>query len=387
MIRHSVETEEIVKMPGKNPGNPSLHRQEPVRTRRRFPIGWLLAIVLPLLVVAGMLFVFSQFLYGVEYYSPVVDLEEFVETVKAKDTAKIMEICDLKTDPFNRLDEYAAFFDEYYGAKVDHVVFVERKLQETGQDVFYDVRINKKTVQKFKLTKTGEKRLYLFDTWKLSLIDEIPRKSVVIHTVPGVALKVNGQPIGDGQRLSQTGYVIDEFDGIKDDAKNISYQSYQVDGLVHVSSIEAVADTGEICTLERLDDEDNVEHYVVRRPIPDAYVDELQAFTLTATKKYSEFVAKHITFSGLTPYLYQNTALYDNLREFYNGWFTGHDSYGFENTSYFGMEWYDDTHCRIGIEMNFYVYKSGKRFDYPIKYNVYLLKVGGKWLLADLSIQ
>ena len=366
----------------------AIHAGSHAPKRRRFRTGWLIAFVLPLLVVAGLLFVFSKFLYGVEYYSPVVDLEGFVETVKAKDYAKVMELCGLETDRFNRTDEYAAFFNEFYGEKIDHYVFVERKLQETDQDVFYDVRINKKTVQKFRLTKTGEKRLYWFDTWKLSLVDELPRKSLVIHTAPGVTLKVNGQPLGEEEAADDLTYAIDVFDGVKEDAlKDIAFRTYRVDGLLHVTSVEAVADTGEACTLELLEDKDGVERYVVHRPIPDDLVGELQEITLTATKKYSEFVSKHITFSGLVPYLYRNTALYDNLREFYNGWFTGHDSYGFENTSYFGMEWFDETHCRVGIEMNFYVYKEGKRFDYPIKYNVYLLKVGGKWLLADLSIE
>ncbi|MHB1454819.1 MAG: hypothetical protein ACYCYM_12820 [Saccharofermentanales bacterium] len=358
-----------------------------VRPKKRFHTGWLLAFAIPLLLVAGILFVFSKFLYGVEYYSPTVELEEYVQTLKSKDYVKALDILGIKTTPLNGIAEYTAFFDKYYGDKIENYVFVERKLQETDKDVFYDVSINRKVPQKFRLTKTGVKRMYWFDTWKLTLVDEFPMSTVVINTIPGVVLSVNGNAVGEEYLLPEPAYVLNYYKSVKDDSKNLPVVSYKISGLIGVSSIEAVSGTGEKCTVSLLEDKDNVMSYLVKTPVPVSQEDGIKAAGLEITKKYSEFIAKDLTFSQLQPYLYKNTLFYDNLREFYNGWFTGHDSYGFENIRYFGLEWFDDKHCKVGIEMNYYVYKSEKRFDYPIKYNVYLLKVGNKWLLADLSIQ
>lgn len=359
----------------------------PIRSKKRFHTGWFLAFAIPLLIVAAILFAFSKFLYGVEYYSPTVELEEYVQTIKAKDYSKAMDILGIKTAPFNGMAEYTAYFDKYYGDKIDKYVFIERKLQETDKEVFYDVSINNKVSQKFKLTKTGVKRMYLFDSWKLSLVEDLPMSKVVIHTVPGATLTVNGNAVGDDYLLPDPAYTLSYYKSIKDDSKNLPVESYQVSGLIAVSSIEAVSAAGEKCDVTLLGEKDGVMTYLVKTPIPASQTDILKAAGLEITKKYSEFIAKDITFSQLQPYLYKNTLFYDNLREFYNGWFTGHDSYGFENIKYFGLEWFDETHCKVGIEMNYYVYKAEKRFDYPIKYNVFLLKVGNKWLLADLSIQ
>ncbi len=358
----------------------------PGRPKRRFHAGWFFAFIIPLLLVAGILFVFSKFLYGVEYYSPTVELEKYVDAINTKDYPKAMEMLGIEPTSINGMEEYTSFFEKYYGAKIDKYVFVERKLQETDKDVFYDVRINK-TSNKFRLTKTGVKRMYWFDTWKLSMVDEFPESAVVIHTIPGITLTVNGKPVGSEYRLPESAYTLDYYKTIKDDKKNLTMESYQVSGLIAVSSVEAVNAEGGKCEVTLLDDKDGVASYLVSAPIPASQEAELKASALEITKKYSLFIAKDITFSQLMPYLYQNTLFYDNLREFYNGWFTGHDSYGFEKTDYFGLEWFDDTHCKVGIEMNFYVFKGEKRFDYPIKYNVFLLKVGNKWLLADLSIQ
>ncbi|MHB8963952.1 MAG: hypothetical protein ACYC5K_12460, partial [Saccharofermentanales bacterium] len=69
------------------------------RPKRRFHTGWLLAFIIPLLLVAGILYVISKLLYGVEYYSPTVKLEEYVEAISTKDYTKAMEILGVEETP------------------------------------------------------------------------------------------------------------------------------------------------------------------------------------------------------------------------------------------------------------------------------------------------
>lgn len=355
--------------------------------KRNIHLGWILAIVIPLLIVIAGLYAFSKFLYGVEYYSPTVTLEKYVDMIKTKDYTGAVNYIGLKENTFNSLGDYTTYFQNYYGDSVESYVFTERKLQRTEDSVFYDVRINKKDAQKFKLTKTGEKKLFLFDTWKVEMVQAIPTKTVAIQTPPGVALNLNGVAVTNDYKLATPTYSLDFYKNIKDDFKNLSVESYEIKDIVAISSIDAKTAAGDACEVVLQTDKDGIVTYIVKLPLPKTQEAEIKARTEVITKKYAEFVAKDVVFSALTPYLYKNTKLYDDLKEFYNGWFTPHTSYGFENVNFFDMQSFDDTHCAVGIEFNYFVYKFGKRFDYHVKYNVYLIKVEKSWLLADLSIQ
>lgn len=363
--------------------------QSPAVPKKRFHTGWFFAFFIPLLIVTAALFLFSKFLYGLEYYSPTVELEKYVQLISEQKYAEAIEFAGFKTDSAKGVKEYTAFLKEYYGDSVKEHVFIERKLQRTANDVFYDVSINNKPAMKFKLTKTGVKRLYYFDTWKLSFAGELPSKTLVIHTVPGVVLTVNGTRIGEDRLLAKPGYSMDYYKDVKDSKyQKLDVKTYQISGLLGIASLEAATETGEKCELTLLaEDKKDIQTYLVKKPVPASELEAVKARTLAITEKYAEFVAKDAGFSQLTPYLYKNTEFYDNLKGFYNGWFTGHQSYGFENIKYRDIQAYDSTHYKVGIEFDYFVYKSDKRYDYHISYNAYLLKVGEKWLLANLSIQ
>jgi len=356
--------------------------------KKHIHTGWVLAVVIPLIMVSAGLFVLSKFLYGAEYYSPTVQLEKYVELLRTKDYTGAMDFVGLKTSPFNRVEEFAAYFKSYYGDSVESSVFTERKLHRTEQSRFYDVQINKKAAQKFKLTKTGEKKLIYFDSWKVEMETVIPAKTAVIQVPPGVKLTLNGTAVTADYKLAVSTYTPEYYKNVKDDKMKLNMDTYQIGGLVAISSIEAVTATGEACEVSLLkeDKENNTSTNIVKLPIPADKVQELKSITETITKKYAEFVAKDVSFADLAPYLYQKTKLYDDLKEFYNGWFTGHQTYGFENVEFFSLQYFNDTHSAVGIKFKYFVTKSDKRYEYDVKYTAYLIKVGNSWLLADLSI-
>ena len=279
-------------------------------------------------------------------------------------------------------------YKDLYGDTIDSVAYAERKLQRTERNVYIDAYINGKTTQKFVLTSTGEKRMRFFDTWTLAIVDEIPETSVTIHTPSGISLKVNGELLDDTYRVEPPGYVIDKYMNLKDDNKNIKTRTYKVDGLIKGFEVEAISDDGERCELILQEEDDETGSvYLVKRNIPAAELQQMKDIAENITKRYSEFVANDIKFHNFAPYVYKQSKLYDDLAEFYNAWFTPHDDYGFEEVSFFDIEAYDDTHYTLGVEFVYYVHRFNKRFDYPVRYHVYLLKTGDKWLLAELSIE
>ena len=359
-----------------------------MKKRSRFSFGWFFAISIPLVIVIASLYLFSKLLYGFEYYSPAVTVEDYFELIRNDQYEQAMDMVGIEGDQLNDRSRMIAYFKDLYGDKIESVAYAERKLQRTEDKVYIDAYINGKTTQKFVLTKTGEKRMRFFDTWTLALVDDIPKTSVTIHIPVGISLKVNGIDIGESHRVEPAGYVIDKYKNLKDDNKFIETRTYKVGDLMKGFEIEAVSDDGEACELVAQDeDEDGGAVYIVKRSIPESQLQEMKAVAENITKRYSEFVANDIKFHNFAPYVYQNSKLYDDLKEFYNAWFTPHDDYGFEEVSFFDIEAYDDTHYTLGVEFVYYVHRFNKRFDYPVRYHVYLLKVGDKWMLAELSIE
>ena len=354
--------------------------------KKRFRIGYVLAIIIPIIIAGAGLYVFSEYLYGVENYSPKVKVEEYYDLVKSGEYEKAFDLVGIKTDSFNKTEEYVKYFDGLY-EKIDNISYSERKLQRTEEDVFIDAYINKKLPQKFKLTKTGEKISYNFDKWNISLIQEFPKMSITVYCPEGVNISINNTLIDNSFCTDKDKYIIDKYKNVKDDNKNVELLTYQIDNLLPVATIDAKTISGEECEIILLEENDDKKTYLIKRNIPKDELQEMKDLAETITKKYSEYVANDIKFPAFAPYVYTESKLYDDLKEFYNAWFTPHQSYGFEDVNFFDMEVYDDTHYTLGVEFTYYVYKWDKRFDYQVSYHAYLLKVEDSWLLAELSIE
>lgn len=357
------------------------------KKRKRLRIGWIFAVIIPIIVIVSALWILSKLLYGLEYYSPVVTVEEYFELISEDKYDEALDMIGIEADGLNDHTLLVNYFRDLYGDSIDSVAYAERKLQRTENNVYIDAYVNGKFTQKFVLTKTGEKRMRYFDTWTLALLDEIRKTSVTVHTPAGVSLKVNDIEIGDSYRVEPAGYVIDKYKNLKDDNKDIETRTYKVSDLLAGFTVEANTADGEKCELVLQEEGEGGTVYIAKRSIPEAQLQEMKDIAENITKRYSEFVANDIKFYQFAPYVYRDSKLYDDLAEFYNAWFTPHDDYGFEEVTFYDIEAYDDTHYTLGVKFVYYVHRFNKRFDYPVDYHVYLLKVDDKWLLAELSIE
>ncbi len=356
------------------------------KSKKRIHGGWIAAILIPILIVSSLLFVFSKYLYGVEYYSPTVTLEKYIDYIRTSQYEKAMQMVGLKASNFNGTKEYGTYFKQLYGANISDMAFTERKLKRTNNSLFYDVRINNKITQNFKLTKTDVKKMYIFDTWNIELLSPLTFKTVIIRTLPGIDFTINGKSVGKEYILPVADYSIDNYKNVKDSNKNITVKTLKIPEIAVVSSIEALTSSGAKCKVDLLSDKNQEITYSVKMPISESFSTEIKSAAEKITKKYTEYVQKETSFSKLSPMIYKNTKIYDDLRTFYNGWATPHDSQGFGEVKFFDLQYFDDNHTTVGVEFNYFVFKFGKRFDYTVNYHVYMLKVNGIWMLADLSI-
>lgn len=338
--------------------------------------------ILPLIAVSIFFTGLYGYLYGYENYNSEVFLNQYLELIKTDNYKEIMEYNGIKTDKFNTEKEFSMYISKEYGEKHDSTIIMKESSLSTGNEEFYRVQFNGKAIKQFKLIKTGEKKLRYFSEWRVEKPEtNVYTESAKIFAPVGVDVYVN-EVLLDEENLSSEEEIFPHYKGIKDkNHKHPKLICYEVDELMAVSSVYAKRKDGKLCDIAL---DDNV--YKVTSGVPANDLDELSQLAEDFAKQYAAFIAMDAKFSDLKKSIYQDTEFYDTLKEFYNGWYPEHDSYGYENVKSENMMWYDENHASIQVKFNHFVmHPKYKRRDYPVAYEIYFVKVDGKWLVAELK--
>ncbi|GEM_PF-1074756 len=338
--------------------------------------------ILPLLAVSIFFTGLYGYLYGYENYNSEVFLNKYLELIKADNYKEIMKYNDIKTDKFNTEKEFSMYMNKEYGEKHDIAIIMKESSLSTENEEFYKVQFNGKAIKQFKLIKTGEKKLRYFSEWRVEKPEtNVYAESVKIFAPIGVDIYVN-EVLLDKENLSSEEEIFPHYKGIKDKSHNHpKLVCYKVDELMAVSSVYAKRKDGRLCDVALDNDV-----YKVTSGIPSNDLGELEQFAEDFAKQYAAFIAMDAKFSDLKQSIYQDTEFYDTLKEFYNGWYPEHDSYGYENVKSENMMWYDENHASVQVKFNHFVTSPKyKRRDYPVAYEIYFVKIDGKWLVAELK--
>jgi ribosomal protein L40E len=353
------------------------------KKKSKAPLIYLIfGFILPLLAVSIFFIGLYGYLYGYENYNSEVFLDKYLELIRTDNHKEIMKYNDINTDRFNTENEFGLYMSKEYGEKHDSTVIMKESSLSTENEEYYKVQFNGNTIKQFKLEKTGEKKLRYFSEWKVEKPEiNVFVESVKIFAPMGVDVYVNDVLIGE-EMLSSEEEVFPHYKGIKDENhKHPKLVSYTVDNLMAVSNVYAKRKDGELCDISLEKDV-----YRVTSGIPSNDLDELEQLAGEFGKQYAAFIAMDAKFVDLKVNIYQNTEFYDTLREFYNGWYPDHDNFGFEDLKVENMLWYDENHASVQVKFNHYVmHPKYKRRDYPVAYEIFFVKIDGKWLVAELK--
>lgn len=338
--------------------------------------------ILPLIIVSVYFTGLYGYLYGFENYNSEVFLKEYLELIKADDYDKIMEYNGIKTNEFNTEKEFSMYIKREYGEEHDDYVIAKESSLTTENEEFYKVQFNGNRIKQFKLSKTGEKKLRYFDTWKVdSPENSVYKDNVKIFAPVGINVYVNDVLLDENYRSVEE-KILTEYSGMKDE----NYQhpklvSYEVNNLMAISSVYAKRKDGVPCNISL-----NTHAYLATPNGSPDEIEELKHFTESFALQYAEFIGMDAKFSDLSEHIYKDTRFYDTLKEFYNGWFPEHDGYGHENLEVGSMSWYDENHASVQIKFDYFVtHPKYKRKDYPVAYEIFFAKIDGKWLVIDLK--
>ena len=351
--------------------------------KRRRPVLYLIfGLILPLILVSVYFTGLYIYLYGFENYNSEVYLNKYIDMIKADEYEKIMRYNGIAEDRFNTKREFSMYINREYGAKHDRAIIVKELSLSTENDHFYKVQFNGKKIKQFKVSKTGEKKLNYFDTWRVNPPEQNPyTESVKICAPIGIDVFLNEALLTE-EHLTSKEEKYPHYKSIKDENYNHpKLVCYEVDNLMAVSSVQAKRKDGGLCHIAV-----NKDSYRVTANISPQDLKELKPFAENFAKKYAAFIAEDAKFSDLSEHIYKNTEFYDTLREFYNGWFPVHSGFGYEDVKTDNMLWYDENHASIQVKFNYYItYGDNKKRDYPVAYEIYFAKIDGKWLVADVK--
>ena len=339
-------------------------------------------IVVPLIIITLYFIGMYVFLYGFENYNSEVYLNEYIDLIKNKEYEKIMKINNIQEDKFNTSKEFATYIDKEYGNDIDKIVVVKNTTSSNENDEYYKVQFDNKNIKEYKLSKTYEKKLLIFNTWAIQKPEQnIYTESVKIYCPIGVEIYLNGSLVTD-EYLTNEEFIFTEFSGIKDEAyKHPKLICYEINNLISISSLQAKQRDDSLCEIIT-----EKGYYKVTANIPKKEEEILKPLAEEVSKKYAAFIAEDCTFSEISTYIYKNTEFYDTLKEFYNGWFPEHSTFGYENIEFNNLLWYDENHSSMQVKFNFFItYGNNKTRDYSVAYEIYFVKIDGEWKVINIK--
>ncbi len=350
------------------------------KSKRKYYV--IFGLILPLILVSTYFAGLYIYLYGLENFNSEVYLNKYLDLIKSDNYEEIMKYNGIKEDDFNTIKEFKMYIDREYGENHDKTIIAKNQILSTENDDIYKVQFDGKIIKEFKVSKTDEKKFNYFNTWLVNKPEQnVYTESVRIYAPLGVDVYLNEVLLNEDYIIKEE-KVYSHYDGIKDlDYNHPKLICYEVNNLMGVSSVQGKRKDGELCKITL-----NEGNYEIIADIPVNEMEELKPLAEEFAKKYAAFIAENCKFSELSEYLYKNTQFYDTLKEFYNGWFPEHSSFGYEQIEFGNMMWYDENHASIQVKFNYYItYGNNKRRDYPVAYEIYFARIDGKWLVANVK--
>ena len=348
----------------------------PVKAKRRsrFWKGLSIYAAVFLAIGAVALWFLYSFLANYEKGTANGALREYVAWVESGNFEAICEASGFEESPLNTKAEYIAYFEELY-KDVDELAIHERlSLDGSKRYALYNGKTKLANLM-VALDPSGEGNRWYVST---ELTYQKPYKLIVSEDT---RLTVNGADITTLSIPSRE--IQNEMFPTSENATITLpvIREYTLENLLNAPTVEAVALSGEACTV--LTDEQTV--YVLT-PDTDAVHQTNEALAIEAATTYAKFVANDATRTQLLNYIHKESVLYQTIRKFSNAWFTRHESYEFRDIKVTEYVRYASTDFTCTVSFQPVYTRNGKPFEAtPVHYRMTFLLADGNWTLYALS--
>ncbi len=319
---------------------------------------------------------FYKYLERYEAATPNAALNTYMQWVREGDFESIYAISDFDETILNTKAEFLKYLSRLYTGNTD-TLSVREKVTSTDERKDYSLYMDGKRICGLTLLKNPE---WGETAW--SYITEINyQPPVKIYASSNARISVNGV---DLSLLNLPAKPAQEqvLGGVKDADKIPLVNEYIIENLLNPPTIEALALSGDVCTVSQTDENS----YHIFSPVSDEMRAEREELAKNMAFKYAEFVARDASRAEVLQQVYSGSDLYGTIRNFSNHWFTGHDSYTFNDVKISGYTQYTDSDfsCDVSFQP---VYKRKNHVikSTPFKCRLTFVQIDGKWMLLTLS--
>lgn len=366
----------LVAMPVVDSEETAPEKEKKNKKRRRFLPFLAIYASLLLIVCAGLLIGFSNYLVKYEAATPNAALDEYINWIKTENFDAIYAAAGFSENIFNNKQDYLHYFQRIYGGSPKEITLRERPTTDENRQ---------------------EYALY-FDDTRVDILDLISRQDgdgwtvvpqlsyqedYTIYAAPDTRITVNGQDIsllGVPSEPKQN----DVFYGLHTTDSYPTILAYTLSGFLNPPTIEALTLSGESCALTTNDDKAHQLYAVL--PLSSTQQTELENMAIEAAFTYAKFIARDAGKNSLLKLVHKDSSLYDSIRNFSNVWFPAHDSYEFKNVRVHSVRRFteQDFYCEVEFEP-YYTTEGATYKNENAHYKISFLKFDDVWKLIALT--
>lgn len=348
---------------------------------RKASVFWPVLIIVFTIVFIGIVFVWNSlwnYLKAYEAHNPIHTVEKYVDFYKNGDISKILKSQGIKFDKFNDENQYYTYIKNTYGDNFKDIKALKTKSE--GKKLNYNVYLNDKKIAQLSLSPNGKTDDYNMEGWNISSSSLYKKQySAKIYIPEGNTPYLNNIKVTDEYKLDES-YGIDDYNSLDDKSLLPKFVVYEVKELLN-KPVVSVKDKNE----KELKVTEKDGAYYALPQIDESLKKELEQLTEKIGSDYAKFSTSQIKFEDISPYLVKESSYYKRVKSFVNEW-TKERKFSYDNVKFGQIIMYDDTHVVTDISFTYHINLGYKVNNYDVHYKMSLIKINGKWLVAEMKL-
>ncbi|MGD9560451.1 MAG: hypothetical protein AB7V55_07590 [Oscillospiraceae bacterium] len=348
------------------------------------PWYWIFLLVFAIVnavIIVGVLSWLNGVLTDYELHTPAHALEQYFTQLQNGEHEPLIPAAQnanaFTPDENSSWDDYFAIVSARFSTPADALTYRRTAAKDLAEgEELYSVYAGEE--------KLGQVYLRPDDTtesgWSVyATVESLPGYTV---TAPHFAtVSMNGVAIAQSEATATVPLEI--FDSLRDQSIVPTVLEYQTPPTLVEPSFTAQATTGGQCNVTV----DAAARTVIVTVPPTAEQSEAFSQTIeTTAKAYSDFITEDLTFSGLRPYLYNETDLYQDLSEYQWGWYLTHENREFLDVVITDLAPQSDILFTGHIEFTVNVYRGSQIHVEKPSYDMAFIRSDDKWLLCGIKV-
>lgn len=367
-----------------------MEKAKPAKKKSNWKRFWIICGVI-IVINAGLIALALNWVYGVvsdyELHSPSTALTKYFSDLFGGGEEEIKRTSRFTPDANSSWDDYLSILRSRFArAEEDYSFRLTASADLAKGEELYAIYAGEDKLGEVILTPDEATE----SGWAArSMVGYVDGYSIVAP--PGVQVVMNGQPIPVESHVEvlpvrveyykgDTLTSIDIFSKLHDQSLPPVLYRYETQQTLAEPTFTATAPNGEPSV------QVDVEHRsVLVLPPLTAEQEQLAGSTMEAVAKaYSDFITEDSTLANLMQYVYKNTDLDRDLREYQRGWYLDHEKREFSEFTFSSIAFHSDT-CFTGhVDFDTYITFRGDLRTFEASYDMAFMLLDDKWQLVGI---